>query len=243
MKLIQLNIWQGRLIGNVLRFFEQNGHPDILCLQEACHSADGKSYFFDNIADIQKLCGYPYVFFSPTISWKLNQLKIDFGNAILSRYPLTEQDTVFTYGDYKTDAFISDANIRNFQHAVVSDGKTFAHIINHHGFWFEGVKTGNAETARQMGMIADYIEKLDGGVIFTGDLNLLPESPSLDRLNNSMNNLCITRDVKTTRNFTSFKSIQVCDYIFVNDKIQVEDFKVHDDVVSDHNMLELSFTA
>lgn len=242
MKLIQLNIWQGRLIGNIRRFLETTEQPDILCLQEVCHSPDGESYFFDNIEDIQKTCNYPHVFFSPTMDWKLNHLPIQFGNAILSRYPLTEQDTVFTYGAYKSDAFVSE-NTRNFQHAVVTNGDMKAHIINHHGFWFDGPKTGNVETMRQMNMIADYASKLDGGVIFTGDLNLLPESPSLARLNTEMTNLCLTHNIETTRNFTSFKQIQVCDYIFVNDKIKVDNFRVHDTVVSDHNMLELLFHA
>jgi endonuclease/exonuclease/phosphatase family metal-dependent hydrolase len=225
---------------NVVRFLAQS-QPDILCLQEVAHSPEGESYFFDNIAEIQKEMDYPHVFLSPTFGMKLGALPIKSGNAILSRVPLEEIATVFTIGDYAEVEKDGLDNIgRNFQHALVRhDGKS-THIINHHGYWFPGAKTGNDETMRQMTMIADYIKKLEGPVIFAGDLNLLPESPSLQRLNTEMENLCITHKVKTTRNFTSYNAVQVCDYIFTRG-IRTNSFKVHDDVVSDHSMLELDF--
>lgn len=242
MKLIQLNIWQGRLILNVTRFLEQS-QPDILCLQEVCDSPDEKSYFFDNIAEIQEVMHYPHVFFSPTYGMNIGDVNFQFGNAILSRVPLDAVKTVFLNGAYlphaKRDGDVKD--LRNFQHGTVTKDGFKTHIINHHGHWTPGVKIGDAETMRQMDVIADYIKTLDGPVIFTGDLNLLPESPSLTRLNAEMTNLCITYDVKTTRNFTSYNLTQVCDYIFVNDQVKVDSFIVHDDVVSDHSMLELNF--
>lgn len=241
MKLHQLNIWQGRLIMNVNRFLEKS-MPDILCLQEMCSSPTGRSYMFDNLQDIQKKMDYPHVYFSPICDWGFAGQQIEFGNCILSRYPLQPVKTVFTWGEYRHNIDFSknEERINNFQHAIVTKDGVSTHIINHHGFWFDGDKVGNAETDRQMGMIADYIKTLDGSVIFTGDLNLEPTSPSLARLNTEMENLCITHKVETTRNFTSFRPDQVCDYIFVRG-VKVKAFRAYDDVVSDHNLLELVF--
>lgn len=238
MKLYQLNIWQGRLILNVRRFFETHGAPDVLCLQEACSMPNSDEFSFNNIEELQKNFDLPHIHFAPVMDFRLGAQKVFFGNAILSRHKVEPVTTVFTHGTYKTDMqFLTEDKFTwNFQHATING----THIVNHHGFWVPGVKTGNAETTRQMDMIADYIKTLQGPVIFTGDLNLLPESPSLARLNAEMTNLCVTNNIKTTRNFTSYNLTQVCDYIFVRD-VKVNGFKVHDDVVSDHALLELDF--
>lgn len=240
MKLIQLNIWQGRLILNALRFLEK-AQPDILCLQEACSSPHGRSGYFDNIQDIQKWFGYPHVVFAPTVDWTHSNLNIEFGNAILSRHPLTDVATVFTHGERRHNISFDKFEERshNFHHAILTQDGRETHIVNHHGWWFDGPKTGNAEATQKLDMVADYIEKLDGRVILTGDLNVTAKSPSLARLNTEMENLCLTHDVKTTRNFTAYEH-DVCDFIFTRG-IQVEHFTVHDDVVSDHSMLELNF--
>lgn len=241
MKLIQLNIWQGRLILNALRFFEK-AQPDILCLQEVCNSPQGRSGYFDNLQDIQKSFDYPYMIFAPTIDWMHSGLNIEGGNAILSRYPLEDIATVFTHGERKHnisfDAF-EERNF-NFHHAVLNNDGKKTHLVNHHGWWFDGPKSGNTESTRKLNIVADYIQKLEGPVILTGDLNVSQDSPSLSRLNAEMENLCLTHNVKTTRNFVSYNPIDVCDFIFTRD-IDTESFIVHDEVVSDHSMLELNF--
>lgn len=238
MKLIQLNIWYGRLILNAVRFLQQ-APPDILCLQEVLSNADIHGLGFNNLQKLQKDLGYDHVFYAPTVDFATAGTTTYFGNAILSKKPIEAVKTVFTYGSYRSNFTFKSGDEQpwNFQHGII-DG---THIINHHGFWFDGDKVGNDETQRQMDMVADYIAGLSGPVIYTGDLNLWPQAASLRRIQNSMRDLVAEYGFTTTRNFTSFKPVEICDYIFVNDQVTVKDFKVHDDVVSDHNMLELEY--
>lgn len=238
MRLIQLNLWYGRLIMNAVRFM-QKAPPDILCLQEVMSNPDCEEFNFNNLEKLKRDLGYEHAFFSPTLDFATGDTTTLFGNAILSRQPIEQTHTFFTYGTYCRHFSLKrpDDMPRNVQHAVIGG----THIINHHGFWFDGDKIGNAETERQMGMLADYIAGLSGPVIFTGDLNLWPEAASLRPFQTTMRDLVTEYGFPTTRNFTSFKPVEICDYIFVNNQITVNGFKVHDDVVSDHAMLELDY--
>jgi endonuclease/exonuclease/phosphatase family metal-dependent hydrolase len=238
MKLIQLNLWYGRQLMNVVRFLEKSP-PDILCLQEVMGNDHADEFNFNNLQVLTKKLGYAHAFFSPAIDFATGDSTTFFGNAVLSRHPIDPVKTVFTHGEYRSGfSFKQREKLPwNFQHAAING----THIINHHGFWVDGPKLGTDETMRQMGMVADYIAGLSGPVIFCGDLNLWPGTESLKRFDDTMRNLVTEYGVKTTRNFTAFKDIEICDYIFVNDQVKVNDFKVHDDVVSDHSMLELDF--
>ncbi len=245
MKLIQLNIWYGNLLKhNVLPFLKRE-QPDILCLQEACSATGNKTPFFQGIEKIQEAVDLPNVYYSPVKGWEFMGMQIDFGNAILSRLPVEGIKTVFTRQPYKKNADFNEDHFndfRNFQHATVTiEGKKI-NIINHHGHLVGTHRNGDAESTRQLDMIADYIDALSGPVIFTGDLNLGPEAVSLERLNKSMTNLCIKHKAVTTRNFTAWNAEEVCDYIFVNDDIKVDSFRVYDDVISDHQALGMEFT-
>ena len=81
-------------------------------------------------------------------------------------------------------------------------------------------------------------------VIVVGDFNLLPNTESIKILNNELINLIEKYDIKSTRpNFDDGLDSGniVCDYIFVNDKIKVNDFKVIKTNISDHLPLLLDF--
>ncbi len=73
-----------------------------------------------------------------------------------------------------------------------------------------------------------------------GDLNLSPDSPSLKALNDQLANLSVTHGLERTYN--QFSSVDtVCDYIFVNDQVKVDDFRMSEAVISDHKALILEF--
>lgn len=246
MKLIQLNIWFGKLMKhNVLPFLKRE-NPDILCLQEACSSAGNKTPFFQGIEAIQETVDLPHVYHSPVMGWEFMGNKVDFGNAIMSRVPLENPKTILTCKPYKPDfSFNTDSfnDFRNFQHVVANINRKKVNIVNHHGHVVGTTRNGDAETNRQMGIISDYIDTLSGPIIFTGDLNLAPEAMSLERLNKSLTNLCIKHNPPTTRNFTAWNAEEVCDYIFVSDDIKVESFRVYDDIISDHQALGMEFNV
>jgi len=242
MKLVQLNVWAGRLEFQ-LDHFLQAEKPDIVCLQEAVSfdKSPGTGFFLTTDA-IQNTCQLKHIAFSPILSFGYMGGVARFGNGILSRLPITESETVFTHLEHKSD-FVwggHSSNIRNFVHAVVEvDGKS-CHVLTHHGYWISEHKNGNETTTAQMHQLTTYIKKLKGPIILTGDFNLVPGSESLKELNHLLSNLSVEYGLKTTRTSLT-KKTEVCDYIFVNDEVKVKSFKASDEVVSDHQALILEF--
>lgn len=240
LKLLQANIWGGRLNNQLADVFEEE-QADILSLQEAV-STEGDALIFATIEDFAKRAAYDNVFFSPVFDFNLMQKQAGFGNAILSRFEFKQTETVFTRLQHKKnfDFDLDDYNIRNFQHAVIDTGDAQLHVLNHHGHHVHQHKNGDAETMRQCGLIADYVRQLDGPIILTGDFNLAPHSESLEQINAVLRNLSIEYDLKTTRTPLT-KKTEVCDYIFVNDKVKVLNFEASDRLISDHKALIVRF--
>ena len=109
--------------------------------------------------------------------------------------------------------------------------------------------TKNLELAKQRQK--QVIEKMlshiryDMPSIVVGDFNLLPNTKSIEMISKKMINLIEKYNIKSTRpKFDDGldKGNLVCDYIFVNDKVIVNDFKVIDTNISDHLPLILEFS-
>lgn len=241
MKLLQLNVWGGRLDRQIGKLLEDE-QPDIACLQESISYPRQTGGFMLSVEDMQKLLPGADAFVSPELSFPLFNDVANFGNTILSKPPIKKQETIFTNLAFKAnfDNDLDDYNIRNLQHAAIDvDGQTL-HVLNHHGHHVPNHKNGTPDTLRQCRMIADYIDTLDGPIILTGDFNLAPHSESLELLNSRLNNLSIQHHLKTTRTNLTHKT-EVCDYIFVSSAVTVKNFHASDEVVSDHKALILEF--
>lgn len=241
MKVLQLNIWGGRLMNQIIDLIK-NENPDIVCLQEVYNVTGEDIAVVGAVQDIlNALPGYTY-YFSPVYTMQLMHRKAGFGNCILSKVPIEKSETYFTNGEHVDDFDFDehDYNNRNFQHVIVAyEGKDL-HIINHHGYHIEGHKNGDNESLRQCKQIADFITSLNGKIIATGDFNLAPHSESLEQINKVLTNQCIDHNIATTRTHLTHKT-EVCDYIFTSKDIEIRDFKVLDDVASDHCALVATF--
>lgn len=241
MKLLQINIWASRLEKNLVNLIKEVD-ADIVCLQEAV-DYKGFGFFFASLDDIKEACGYKHSFHSPAASFNLFKDRAHFGNAILSKHEFSKTETIFTNLEYVSDFDFEnyDYNVRNLQYAKLGLAKDeVLHILNHHGHHVPSHKNGNEDTMRQMEQIADFIKTLDGSIILTGDFNLVPESKSIGLINSQLRNLSVENKLTTTRNIFTPKN-EVCDYIFVNEKIKVKKFQALDDIVSDHQALLLEF--
>jgi endonuclease/exonuclease/phosphatase family metal-dependent hydrolase len=242
MKLMQLNAWGGRLepqIGDLLK----DEKPDIVCLQEASSFAGQDTGLFITIEAIQSQFNLPCIAFAPAFSFNFMNGTAKFGNAILSRYPITKTEVVFTHLEHKNNFVWSEdsSNMRNFVHTVIDVEGDACNVLTHHGFWVPDHKNGTPETLEQMRQLAGYIEQLEGPVILTGDFNLAPHSESLEQINGLLENLSIANNLPTTRTELTYKT-ETCDYIFVSDSITVENFTALDKIASDHKALTLEFT-
>lgn len=242
MKILQLNCWSARLEKQVIDLINEE-RPDIVCLQEAISLEGSTMGIFAPIQILQKKTGLNYSYFSPTLSANYMRRKADFGNAVLSKHSFSYTNTVFTGRTYieDFDSTEDDYNIRNLQHITIAleNGETL-HVLNHHGHHIHQHKNGDAETLKQCRQIVDYITPLKGKIILTGDFNLAPTSESIQQINAILTNLCVSHNLQTTRNELTPKN-EVCDYIFINQDVYEKDFKVAQEIVSDHSALILTF--
>jgi len=242
MKLIQLNVWGGRLESSIYRLVEHE-KPDILCWQEAIDFAGEVYSFFGTLKAFKlRFPEYKYIYYSPGIRFKFMNKNAEWGNCIVSRYKIAEKSTHWTHlsfiNNFNFDDY--DYNAHNFQHCVIEAAGRKLHVLNHHGYHIPDHKNGNEETLEQMKQIRQYVDKLGGPVVLAGDFNLAPHSKSLEVINRRLTNLSLKYKLRTTRTVLSSKT-EVCDYIFVNDKIKVNYFSTSKTLVSDHVALIVEF--
>ena len=115
-------------------------------------------------------------------------------------------------------------------------------IMNVHGHWTGKGKEDNPARLHQSKEIVNLLEKFAGlPRILCGDFNLRPDTKSIRMLEKDMINLVIKNNITSTRTSFYSKSEKFADYIFISPEVEVIDFKVLPDVVSDHTPLLLEF--
>ncbi|KKS93628.1 MAG: hypothetical protein UV70_C0008G0027 [Parcubacteria group bacterium GW2011_GWA2_43_13] len=189
MKIIQLNIWGGRYLKEAVAFFKQE-NADIICLQEVtsgiftkAESSDVQG--IDVYEYIKKELGYDGVFekcFSAEVDGDISHR----GNAILSRYPLTDMYTEFY--DYPFTRFDMNMEGREYAHtqpqnfivAHVETPQGKMRVMCTHMAWSRVCE----DTERRIGQIKKiitYLESVpDEQTLLCGDFNIHPQSESLN---------------------------------------------------------------
>ncbi len=166
MKLIQANIWYGKLKYQLNDFFDELQF-DIACMQEVQDIKGPSGDLFASLDELAEHGNFDHKSMAAIQSVNYMNRSMLYGIAILSKFPIKEENSIFTNGGFKDnfDMIDDDGNVRNLQHVVVETPAGNLHVLNHHGFFIAGSKTGGPETVRQMSLIADYINNLSGPVI------------------------------------------------------------------------------
>lgn len=253
MRVISLNTWGGRAgKDKLLNFFRNNKDTEVFCLQEIWsapyehlegHSAGGLDIDHSNIMvyglqEISALLDNHNVYFRP------HHLD-NYGLMILVRKDIN----VLSEGDvfvYKDRGYIPEGDVgnhaRNVQFVTVSTSNGIYSILNFHGLW-NGMGKGDSEDRLiQSDRINHFLSTLSNPVVLCGDFNLLPETESIKKLENfGLRNLIKESGVKSTRSTLYTKPEKFADYIFVSKEVEVKDFRVLPDEVSDHLPLLIEF--
>jgi endonuclease/exonuclease/phosphatase family metal-dependent hydrolase len=244
MRLVQLNIWEGRLIRHIPDFIKRL-NPDLVCLQEV-FSSDSEvikpSRLFSSLQQIQAACDYPHVFFSPTFSSVYEGIPVGYGNAILSRLPLLDEQATFTSGSYNPNQ--TAANIVpdtcNLQTVRVRSPKGDFSLANHHAYLGpDGF--GDKTNVQKMRFVSEQLRDLPTPLIFAGDLNVVPESQTMRAFDGFLEDLTATNHISTTLTELGKVNDVACDHILVSPDVQAAAFYVDDQLVSDHKALVLDF--
>lgn len=257
MKLLNLNICiKLDNTSEVIKLLEEE-KADICTLQEVMNGIDESCFeMYKSKNNLVKINEYKFNEFAPLFIakgvTKNGKITRDFGgnaeqgSLILSKYNIKNHANQFYYNEYRYEydstEFREKDWCRSIQNAILDINGKELQIINVHGIWNKD-KIGDERTIAQSEFILSKI-RYDIPCIVLGDFNLLPNTESIKMINNKMHNLILEYNIKTTR--PTFddgldKGDLVCDYIFVNDKVKVNDFKVLNNNSSDHLPLLLDF--
>ncbi len=253
MKLIQVNAWLGRISGPLARLVKQE-QPDLVCMQEALRTTHPVLHGFADqinfIDDIKVAGNFLHEFFAPNWGFNFGSVKVDEGLTILSKHPLQNEQAFHAHQHYHLRKDRSDSlnNSRNWQACSVNlpNGKRLS-LANYQGY-LDGEKgVGTEVTIETMRKVCDKVAALPPPCIFCGDFNVWPGTPALRVLDSlGLRNLTVENHIPTTlssahRAPDEDRARATCDYILVSPEIQIEDFRISEEIVSDHKALIVEF--
>jgi endonuclease/exonuclease/phosphatase family metal-dependent hydrolase len=244
-KLIQLNIWQGKILLAVSRFLQAQD-ADIVCLQEVFSSTARIPLldFFSSLEQLQDELHYPFVSFAPTYEFNPGGFKVKFGNAILSKYPIKNEQIIFTNNQLQVVKDWATERPPNTRSAIICTVETPSgdlHLATHHGY-HEFDPLGSTATVEKMQVLVDRLKPLQGPLIVAGDFNITPGSEAMRLYDGWLEDLTATHHLTDT--LTEFGKVREvpCDHILISGDIKVTSFEVSRVLVSDHTPLVMEFS-
>jgi endonuclease/exonuclease/phosphatase family metal-dependent hydrolase len=245
MKLITLNIWGGRIAEPLKDFFQQNSSVDIFCLQEVYTGqfmTSGEKRL--NFSNIEALLGETHTGYSaPAVDYPDGN---SYGLAIFIKKELKVKKAgdLFVYGwRHACDGDDCKDHPRNLQYITIAIDDKELVIANLHGIWTPKGKIDTPERITQSEDIKKFLNQETGAIVLGGDFNLLPDTQSLRILEADMRNLVKEYSIASTRTHYYPRPDKFADYMLVSDKVDVKNFGVMPDAVSDHSPLILEFST
>jgi len=259
MKLISLNAWGGKLNGPLIEFVTKNVETtDIFCFQEIYFSATPRPDVVwveaDLAAELQKaLLGFSM--FGRLADEK--DLSADSSGAdedvrtgetifVKNNLHVVEQGGFHTY---VSDHESAEENIQpvtgNFLFVKIQSSQGDYLIGNIHGLWLPGSKDDTPKRIEQSRRLEEFLADRKEKAIICGDFNLAPKTESIRLLESGMRDLIKEYDIQTTRSryyadMEKYKDY-IADYAFASEDVQVLNFNVLSDEVSDHLPLAIEF--
>lgn len=251
MKLVCLNTWGARAgIKKLLDFFEMYKDVDIFCLQEVWNGGEhmvGKTAAGRSMDDTEpRLLEKISAALPHHAAYFCSQFYDFFGLALFVKkdFPVLETGEHYIYRErgYISSTDIADHG-RPLQYVTLETASGPRTVINLHAAWQPGGKTDTPERLLQSERILAFTQTLTHPSVLAGDFNLLPQTTSIERIELAgWNNLIKAFEITSTRTRLYTKADRFADYIFTSKQIQVHEFRVLPQEVSDHAPLFLSFT-
>jgi endonuclease/exonuclease/phosphatase family metal-dependent hydrolase len=225
MKIISLNAWGGKQQAELKEYIHAHkASTDIFLLQEADEQIEmlRKSELegWLTVAADQRLVGSRESFFNASV---FKEGIVPVASGVL----ITSQQRVF-----------------GLWTELLYQGVTYF-ICNIHGMAMPGEKLDTEERLDQTRVTLDFLSGKPGIHIIMGDFNLFPETESILQIERAgYRNLIKEYNIETTRNeisWAKYSNKQLwADYCFVGPGIEVIDFQVPQNLVSDHLPMELT---
>lgn len=238
-KFLQLNIELGKCLDEIIEFVKRENF-DILNFQEVTggslnrHNIDCFNYLKNNLGYGGEL----------SVSWRVKGDKNSyFGNATFFKKSFSVKDKkIIWLKDYQEVTLHTPFPYRPY--SVLSLGldilgKT-VQVINTHLLWGP-TPQDSKEKLKQGQKLYKYLKTVDNPFILSGDFNVDQSSQIVSWISTLGRNLTVENNVTNTLNFRThrvkhlFPRGLAVDYIFVDRRLQVKNFKVvEDEDLSDH---------
>lgn len=231
---------------------KNNRETDIFCFQEVYKTitdqkmvGDARANIFEEIVDV--LPDHEGHFASSEDNWSesgITDFPLQFGQAIFVRKSLDCRacGNVFVHKYHGAErSEIGFSAPRAMQHVCIKGDEKEYTICNMHGLHNGSGKDDSGERIKQSENIKKFLDSVTSSKILCGDLNLLPDTKSMAILEKGMQNLIKDNGVISTRSSYYQKEPRFADYMLVSPDIEILDFKVLPDEVSDHLPLLLKF--
>ncbi len=240
LSLLQWNIWYKESIDLVIDEIKR-WNPDIICIQECITKPR-----YHSAQLLAKALDYSLVY-QPAQHWKNNPVKLEQGNAILSRFPIQSSRSVFVQAERKTPKDGSEEG-RVYVEAEIELGSTTLTIATTH-LSYSPEFTYTQKRALEADKLIEIVAQKQNNYIFTGDLNSPPNSPIIANLEKYL----VTAGPKydqstwTTKPFDyhGWQEDQLrwrIDYAFTTTDISVNSAEIPTTIVSDHLPILISIT-
>jgi len=243
MKLLQWNIWYQEDIRNILSTLREI-NPDIACLQEMTIDHPDYNKGIDTPRYLAENLGLNH-FFKAAHDDPANT----FGNAIFSRFPITESNFSFikeSSSPHGVECDYSDQG-RVYVECLLDAGERKLSVGTTHMFYtdkFAPTPSKEAETNK----LIEILSKKKDNFIFTGDLNALPGSYTINKIQKHLNSAGpnLEQNTWTTKpfswnGFTADTLDWRLDYCFATPDIQIQSAKIIGTFYSDHLPILLEF--
>lgn len=248
LKVIQLNIWRGTLLSNALEFLRVE-NADIILLQEVYSNSNNLpgmpithrlyQYLQEKLPDYKSVYGPAF-----TDTTKLGN--IESGNAIFSKFPITNITNAFFDVPYKTfdeqDQTDFSYNPQTILGAKLDVSGIGLYAFSVHGIW--GHDGLDSDRRLQMGETIVQQIKDKQNVILGGDFNLLPHTKTVENIEKHVKSVfgntlekTFNMKYKTDGGYAT----AAVDMMFCSENIKVLSKECLDINVSDHLPLVVEF--
>jgi len=246
LSLLQLNIFANTFWDKLSSFLGSSDF-DILQFQEVagkgtvCGAINSKR---DCLKDLQTILGKKYNYEFVLTDRFTSSPSAYIGNATFYKKSFSLVDKHIVTLHHNEQPFPSDATSfetmgKSVLHLTLTrEGKTFS-VLNTHGAWAKTPQEEPHQT-RQGQILVDYLQTVPAPFVFSGDLNLAADQPTIQKLSTLGNNLITqyhitnTLNPRTHRAKLLFPQGVTVDYIFTSKDLKLIDFRILEDDISDH---------
>jgi endonuclease/exonuclease/phosphatase family metal-dependent hydrolase len=234
LSVLQWNVWFRENADNIVQFIQEQD-ADIVCLQELTQNSTTNP-LRDIPAELAAL-GYHAVY-KPALQ-QSGKENIVMGNGIFSKFPIVGQRQVFVqHEDPKSNNYAHENRI--YIEAAIKADDTYFTVGTVHLSYITEFQI-NEQKRREVDTLISAIAQNAQRYIFTGDLNSLPDSYTVEGLRKTLKSAGpdYTQATWTTKPF-SYEGFEAntlewrLDYVFTTPDIAVLDSRIIKTEFSDH---------